>query len=378
MSADGGEKRADARTAAPQLRAEPPVPPPAPEPPKKSNRNRILLMAAVPVLIVLVGGYFWLTGGRYASTDNAYVQQDRVTISPQVSGNIVNAPVGENAVVKAGDVLFKIDDRPYQTALAEADAALASARLQVDQLRANETAAVAAVNAAQDNVAFYQKDFDRQQGLLGKGVSSQADYDQAEQNLHTAQQALEQAKEHEVSTLAALGGNASIQTDDHPMVKAAQAQRDQAALNLANTVVTAPADGVVAQSDKLLVGQAVSPQIAVMSLVETQTSYVEANFKETDLTRMQPGQSAEVEIDAYPGHKFRGEVASIGAGTGAEFALLPAQNATGNWVKVVQRLAVRVRFVDNVDVPLRTGLSASVSVDLQSTPATSTAAATTN
>ena len=378
MSADGGEERADARTAAPQLRAEPPVPPPAPEPPKKSNRNRILLMAAVPVLIVLVGGYFWLTGGRYASTDNAYVQQDRVTISPQVSGNIVNAPVGENAVVKAGDVLFKIDDRPYQTALAEADAALASARLQVDQLRANETAAVAAVNAAQDNVAFYQKDFDRQQGLLGKGVSSQADYDQAEQNLHTAQQALEQAKEHEVSTLAALGGNASIQTDDHPMVKAAQAQRDQAALNLANTVVTAPADGVVAQSDKLLVGQAVSPQIAVMSLVETQTSYVEANFKETDLTRMQPGQSAEVEIDAYPGHKFRGEVASIGAGTGAEFALLPAQNATGNWVKVVQRLAVRVRFVDNVDVPLRTGLSASVSVDLQSTPATSTAAATTN
>ena len=162
------------------------------------------------------------------------------------------------------------------------------------------------------------------------------------------------------------------------MVKAAQAQRDQAALNLANTVVTAPADGVVAQSDKLLVGQAVSPQIAVMSLVETQTSYVEANFKETDLTRMQPGQAAEVEIDAYPGHKFRGEVASIGAGTGAEFALLPAQNATGNWVKVVQRLAVRVRFVDNVDVPLRTGLSASVSVDLQSTPATSTAAATTN
>jgi len=380
MSADGGDKRAEARTAAPQLRAEPPVPPPAPaEPPKKkSNRNRILLMAAVPVVIILIGGYLWLTSGKTASTDNATVEQDRVTISPQVSGNIVAAPVGENDVVKTGDILFKIDDRPYQTALAAADAALASARLQVDQLRADETAAVSAIGAAQDNVDFYQKDVDRQQGLLSKGVSSQADYDQAEINLHNAQQTLAQAKQHEVSTLAALGGNASIKTDDHPMVKAAQAQRDQAALNLANTTVTAPADGIVAQNDKLLVGQAVSPSTAVMSLVETQTSHIEANFKETDLARMQAGQSAEISIDAYPGHKIRGEVASIGAGTGAEFSLLPAQNATGNWVKVVQRVPVRIRFLDTVDLPLHTGLSASVTVDLQSTPATSTAAATTN
>ncbi|HVZ14969.1 MAG TPA: HlyD family secretion protein, partial [Bauldia sp.] len=353
MSADGGDKRpADARTAQPAMRAEPPVPPSPPEPPKKNNRNRFLLMAAVPVVIILIGGYFWLTGGRYASTDNAYVQQDRVTVTPQVSGTIVDAPVGENAVVKAGDVLFKIDDRPYKIALASADAALASARLQVEELRAGESAAVAAVSAAQDNVNFYQKDFDRQQGLLSKGVSSQADYDQAEQDLHNAQQALEQAKEHEESTLAALGGNANIATDDHPMVKAAQAARDQAALNLANTVVTAPSDGVVAQSDKLLVGQQVSPSVAVMSLVETSSSYVEANFKETDLARMHAGQSAEVAIDAYPGQKFKAEVASIGAGTGAEFSLLPAQNATGNWVKVTQRVPVRVRFLEDVaDLP---------------------------
>jgi len=317
-----------------------------------------------------------MTGGRYASTDNAYVQQDRVTVSPQVSGTIVDAPLGENAVVKAGDVLFKIDDRPYKIALASADAALASARLQVDELRAAENAAVSALSAAQNDIAFYQKAFDRQQGLLAKGVSSQADYDQSEQDLHNAQQALEQAKEHEESTLSALGGNVNIATDDHPMVKAAQAQRDQAALNLANTVVTAPSDGVVAQSDKLLVGQQVSSSTSVMSLVETQTSYVEANFKETDLTKMHSGQTADIEIDTYPGRKFKAEVASIGAGTGAEFALLPAQNATGNWVKVVQRIPVRVRFLEDFAnlPPLRTGLSASVSVDLQSTPTTAAAA----
>jgi membrane fusion protein (multidrug efflux system) len=353
------------------MKAEPPVPPKAEEPPKKSNRRRIILMASVPVVLVLIGGWFWLTGGKSASTDNAYIQQDRVTIAAQVSGKIVEAPVHENDTVKAGDILFKIDDQPYKIALASAEAGLSSARLQVEELRAGENAALAAVKAASDDVDFNQKNFDRQQGLLAKGVSSQAQYDQAEQNLHNAQQALAQAKEHEVSSLSALGGDASIKTDDHPMVQAALAKRDQAALDLKNTTVTAPADGVVAQSDRLLLGQLISPSVSVMSLVETGTSYVEANFKETDLTRMLAGQKAEVEIDAYPGHKFEAVVASIGAGTGSEFSLLPAQNATGNWVKVVQRVPVRVSFTGPLgDIPpLRSGLSASVTVDLTSEPA---------
>jgi membrane fusion protein (multidrug efflux system) len=332
-------------------------------------------MASVPVLLVLIGGWFWLTGGKSASTDNAYVQQDRVTITTQVSGKIVDAPVRENDTVKAGDVLFKIDDQPYKIALAAAEAGLSSARLQVEELRAGENAALAAVKAASDDVDFYQKNFDRIQGLLAKGVASQAQYDQSEQSLHTAQQALAQAKEHEVSSLSALGGDASIKTDDHPMVQAALAKRDQAALDLSNTSVKAPADGVVAQSDRLLLGQLVSPSVAVMSLVETGTSYVQANFKETDLTRMVAGQKARVSIDAYPGHEFEATVASIGAGTGAQFALLPAQNATGNWVKVVQRVPVRIAFTGPLtDLPdLRTGLSASVTVDLTSEP-TKTAA----
>jgi membrane fusion protein (multidrug efflux system) len=373
MSADGGDNRpAAARPAAPApaVKTEPPPPPKAEEPPKRSNRRRFILMGLVPVVLVLIGGWFWLTGGKSASTDNAYVQQDRVTITSQVSGKIVDAPVHENDAVKAGDTLFKIDDQPYKIALASAEAGLASARLQVEELRAAENAALAAVKAASDDVDFNQKNFDRVQGLLAKGVSSQAQYDQAEQNLHSAQQALAQAKEHEVSSLSALGGDASIKTDDHPMVLAALAKRDQAALDLQNTTVTAPADGTVAQSDRLLLGQLVSPSVSVMSLVETGTSYIEANFKETDLTRMVAGQKAEVEIDAYPGHKFEATVASIGAGTGAEFSLLPAQNATGNWVKVVQRVPVRIAFTESLaNLPaLRTGLSASVTVDLTSEP----------
>ena len=379
MSADGGDKRpADGRPAAPPppaMTAEPPRQPTPAEPPKRSNRTRYILMASVPVLLVLIGGYFYLTGGRSASTDNAYVQQDRVTVTAQVSGKIVAAPVHENDNVAAGDVLFKIDDAPYKIALASAEAGLASARLQVEELRAAENAALAAGNAATDDVAFNQKSFDRVQGLLAKGVSSQADFDQSEQNLHNAQQALAQAKEHEQSALSALGGDATIKADDHPMVQAAHAKRDQAALDLANTTVTAPAAGVVAQTDRLLIGQQITPSTAVMSLVETSSSYVEANFKETDLTKMVPGQKAMISIDAYPGHEYEATVASIGAGTGSEFALLPAQNATGNWVKVVQRVPVRVSFTQPVtDLPaLRSGLSASVTVDFTSAP-TKTAA----
>ena len=370
MSADGGDKR-PAEPAAP-VKAGGRPPEPASQPaPARSNR-RYYIMASVPVLLLLIGGYFWLTGGRYASTDNSYVQQDKVTITADISGRIVKVAVGENQPVAKGDLLLQIDPEPYRIALAQADAAVATARLSVEQVRSAYQQALVEQKTSTDDLNFKQKAFDRQQDLLNKGVASQATYEQSENDLHTAQETLAKANEGVLAALAALGGDAGIKTDDHPTVLAALARRDQTALDLKNTSVVAPVAGVVAQTGNLQVGGYVASPAAnptaLLSIVETGSTWVEANFKETDLTKMVPGQSATVSLDAYPGHKFKAEVASIGAGTGAQFSLLPAQNATGNWVKVVQRVPVRITITEPLSngIVLRTGLSASVTVDLTS------------
>ncbi len=368
MSADGGTPNAPQPGASPAQAAAPPQPPR-----KRRNIRRYLIMAAVPVVLILVGGYFWLSGGRYVSTDNAYVQHDRVTITAQVSGVISEVDVSTNQAVKKGQVLFRIDPEPYRIALDQADAAVASARLQVDQLRATYHQAIAALKAAQDNNDYRAKGLQRQKDLLAKGVSTQANFDQAENDAHAAEQALLQAKQNVTAALSALDGNPDIETDKHPLVLAALARQEQAALDLKNTTVVAPADGIVAQADRLQVGQYVTNPAgnptALLSLVETGSTWIDANFKETELANMHPGQTATVSIDAYPGRTFDGTVASMGAGTGSEFSLLPAQNATGNWVKVVQRVPVRIRL-DNSDpnVPMRIGLSAYVTVDTKSAP----------
>jgi membrane fusion protein (multidrug efflux system) len=213
---------------------------------------------------------------------------------------------------------------------------------------------------------FQRKAFDRQQGLLAKGVASQANFDQAENDLHSAEQSLSQAGQHSLAARAAIGGDPTIETDKQPMVLSALARRDQAALDLKNTEVRAPAAGVIAQSERLQVGQYVTAATPVLALVETGSSWVEANFKETDLGRIAVGDKATVVVDAYPGVSLPCQVVSIGAGTGAEFSVLPAQNATGNWIKVVQRAPVRIGCTGTADVPMRTGLSASVSVDSES------------
>ena len=368
MSADGGNPPNPQKDAAPASPEHPAAPAR-----KRFNRRRLALMAAVPVILLIIGGYFWLSGGRYVGTDNAYVQQDRVTINPDISGRIVAVEAQENHKVAAGDLLFRIDPEPFRIALEGAEAALASARIQVEQMRAAYQQAMAENKAATENAEYKQKAFERQQDLLAKGVASQASFDTAQNELRAAEQTLRQSEENVSAARAALGGNPDIETDKHPAVLAAQANRDQAALNLKNSEVRAPTDGLVAQADRMQIGQYVTPSTAVMSLVATGSIWVEANFKETELTNMHPGQRAEIEVDAYPG-KMEGVVDSIGAGTGAEFALLPAQNATGNWVKVVQRVPVRIRLESPPDGVLRTGLSAYVSIDTQSGAGTAAAA----
>lgn len=338
---------------------------PAPEAPapRKRNTRRIVLMASVPVVLAAVGGYFFLTGGRYQDTDNAYVQQAKVALSSDVSGRIVSVSVHENQVVAAGDVLFAIDAEPYRIALAQADAALATARFNVEQLKVAYGTASAQLKAAQSTLAIRQAAFDRKNALVVGGNASDATLDDVKLALETARNAVIAAEQQVASATAALTGNPGIATDDHPAVRAALAARDTAARNLDKTTVTAPAAGIVSQVASLNAGQFIATGTTIASLIETGDTWIEANFKETQLASLHEGMPVEVKIDAYPGTVFEGTLESISAATGAEFALVPAQNATGNWVKVTQRIPVHIAVTSVDGKVLRAGMSATVAVD---------------
>ena len=334
------------------------------QPVQRGKGRRFALIASLPLLLALVGGYFWLTGGRYVSTDDAYVQQNRVTIVPEVAGRIVEVGAEENQPVHAGDLLFRIDGASYEVALQKAEAAVATARLDVERLKAAYAKALSDRQVAGQSLTFAQDNFTRQETLAGRGIVATATLDQARLDLHQAEAGVATADQAVLAANADLAGNPDIPVDDHPTVRQALSSLHQAQLDLEHTRVTAPSDGLVSQTDRLQVGQYVAPGASVVSLVETGRSWIEANFKETELTNLRPGQKVDVEVDTYPGHDLHGHVDSLGAGTGAEFSLLPAQNATGNWVKVVQRIPVRIALDGGDDLPaLRTGMSANVSVD---------------
>jgi membrane fusion protein (multidrug efflux system) len=331
-------------------------------PEKRRGWSPIALMVSVPLLVALGGGYLWLTSGRYISTDNAYVRQDMVSISPDVTGRIVAVNVGENQRVKAGDILFEIDPEPYRIALEQADAALATARVQVATLATDSGGAAADISSAQADISLAQATYDRQASLMKRGFTTRASFDAAahevaaaKARLGTAQASAAKARTQIGSGTAGSGVPAAIQ--------AAMAERDKAALALARTVVRAPKAGIISQTNRLQIGTITPSGVPALSLVVSQAAWVEANFKETDLNHMAVGQPAEIGFDAYSGLKLCGHIASIGAATGSATSVLPAQNATGNWVKVTQRIPVRVAIDCATSRPMIPGLSAEVKID---------------
>jgi membrane fusion protein (multidrug efflux system) len=322
----------------------------------KSNWLRTFLMFIVPALLIVGGGYYWLTSGGSVSTDDAQVKQDIVSVSPQVNGQVVQVFVRNGMRVKQGDLLFRIDPQPYRVALENAQAQLAAAELQTKVLKTTAAGTGGDIAGAQANLRIKQNALGRQQALLKEGFTTRANYEDALNEVKTAQTQLADAQAR------AANANAAVAPGQQPQVAQAQAAVDKAKLDLERTDVRAPMDGVVENADDLLVGKMAVTGIGMMSLVHSQAAWVEANFKEKDVGRMVPGQRAEITVDAYPGVKFPAHVQSIGAGTGSEFSLLPAQNANGNWVKVTQRVPVRIAFNSTPSKPMIAGLSVNATV----------------
>ncbi len=351
----------DTPAATPAKPAAPAVP--ARKPRRRRNLLRYPLMAALPLALVIAGGWYWASSGRWASTENAYVQQNKVLVAPEVEGRIAEVLVGQNQTVKPGDVLFRLDDAAYRIAFEKAEGAVALARLNVEELRTRLKDAELKAETARNTLAFQEVQFGRQEKLRQTGNATEAQYDSARHELDLARQALAEAEQGVTDTLVALGGDANIATDKHPSVLGALAAENSARLDLERTVVRAPTTGTVSQVGNLQVGQYIGSGSAVMAIIDITSTWVEANFKETDLAHMRPGQPAELTLDAYPDAPLRGHVDSFGGGTGAIFSLLPAQNATGNWVKVVQRVPVRIALDEPTSLPLKAGLSVGVDVD---------------
>ena len=323
----------------------------------KKPGKRSILMWSIPLLIAAVGLFLWLTSGRTVETDNAYVKQDVTAISTQVNGPVAAVYVRENQHVNKGDILYRIDPAPFEAALHAAQAQLAAARLQTNELVAQAQGTGADIRGEEANLSIARRALDRQAALMRRGFTTKADYDDALNEVTKAENQLADARSRAniASTAIAPNGN-------QPAIAAALAAVEKARLDLEHTVIRAPASGIVAKSDRLLVGQSAITGIAMLSIVGDKQAWVEANFKEGDLAKMAVGQPADVEFDAYPDLKLKGHVASIGSGTGSEFSVLPAQNANGNWVKVTQRVPVRIAFDQKPPREMIAGLSADVEV----------------
>jgi len=317
-------------------------------------RSRVAMLS-VPLLVVAAGLWLWLSGLGQVTTDNAYVRVDKLAISSDVTSRVRRVFVAENQPVKRGQVVIELVDTPFRIALAQADA-----RRQVRGLRNDTGGSAADVAAKREALDFALTEMERQQTLLDRGFATRARLQQAQYAVANARAELNRALSDDAAARTAANGVQDV--EQHPLVMTAAAVRDKAAFELARTKLISPANGIATQTSRVLPGQVMVQGVAAFSVMVTDSAYVEANFKETELQDMRVGQRAEVQLDSFPDHVLRGHVDSIGVGTGSEFSVLPAQNATGNWVKVVQRVPVRIRLDGKPPVSLIAGLSAEVKV----------------
>lgn len=334
--------------------------------PRASRRRRLrwALFLLLPILL-LAGSYWYVTGGQVMSTDNAYVEADKIGISTDVSGMVKEVDVKDNQHVQRGQVLFRLDNLPFRLALQRAEAQVGIVRNDIDALKANYRNMQAQIKQAQDDIDYYDREFRRQQELASRQVASQASFDTARRNLQNAQQKLASLNQQLAAIAANLNGDPNIPVERHPRYIDAVAQRDEAARQLDHTVVKAPFAGIATNVPAIAPGKYLAASTTAFYLVATDHVWVDANPKETQLTYVQPGQKVTVTVDTYPDAEWHGTVESISPAAAQEFSLLPAQNTSGNWVKVVQRIPMRVRLdtSDKSLSPLRAGMSVEVEVD---------------
>ena len=341
-------------------------PPSAPTPRRRGERVRFFLLVVAPLAALALGLMWWLAAGRYVSTDNAYVGADKVLITPQITGPIVAVHVVEGQRVAIGDPLFDIDPAPYRIALELAQGRLAAARVEFANLRSSYASNIAQIAMGQQAVDLRQADYDRKAALVKSHAGTELELDTSNAALVQAKQILEFSRWWQESTTVKLGGGPDASIETFPDYIQAKAQVEDAERNLRNTNVTAPIAGVATQVDQIELGRVAPAGQPVFAVVADTGLWVDASPKESDLTYVRVGERASVTIDTFPGREWRGWISSIAPGTGAQFAILPPQNSSGNWVKVVQRVPLRFSFDPDQDLAnLRAGMSAIISIDTE-------------